>query len=64
MAQVDTAIIVTPILYHEKPDVKDETKVSQLKELLANGYRVKIVNNFKYEDAVYAHYILEREREW
>lgn len=64
MKQVDTASLVVPILYHEKPNVKDETEGPQLNELLAAGYRIKIVNNFEYEGTVYAHYILEREREW
>lgn len=63
MKQVDTATVVTPILYREKPDLKDETEVPNLYELLAAGYRIKMVNDFEYEGAVYAHYILERGSE-
>jgi hypothetical protein len=53
----------TPILYHEKPDVRDDAKVPGLYELLAAGYRIKMVNDFEYDGAVYAHYVLERESE-
>lgn len=62
MTEVDTAIVVTPILYCEKPGIKDDTKIPQLNELLASGYRIKIVNNFEYKGAVYAHYVLEKEK--
>lgn len=63
MAQVDTAIIVTPILYRESPNIKNEPGIPNLNKLLENGYRIKIVNNFEYEGAVYAHYVLERTNE-
>ena len=49
MAQVDTAVVLAPVLYREKPNIKDETEVPDLHELLASGYRIKIVNNFEYE---------------
>lgn len=63
MAKVNTAVMVTPILYHEKTDIKGETKIPQLNKLLAAGYRIKIVNNFEYNGVMYVHYILEKESE-
>lgn len=63
MKQVDTAMVLVPILCREKPDVKDETKVPDLHELLAAGYRIKMVNDFEYDGAVFAHFVLERESE-
>lgn len=59
---IKTAIVTVPILNMDdnKPNIKSDVQVN-LKSLLDEGYRVKIVNDILYHDVMFAHYILEKE---
>lgn len=58
---IKTAIIVVPILSSDnKPNITTDAKVD-LKNLLDEGYRIKIVNDILYHDVMFAHYVLEKE---
>lgn len=58
---IKTAIVTVPLLVGDsKPNINSDIQVD-LKSLLNEGYRIKIVNNVLYHDVVFAHYILEKE---
>lgn len=59
---IKTAIVTVPILNVDDniPNVNSDVKID-LKSLLNEGYRIKIVNDIVYHDVVFAHYILEKE---
>ena len=59
---IKTAIVTVPILSmsDNKMDINSNIRVD-LKSLLDEGYRIKIINNVLYHDVVFAHYILEKE---
>jgi len=59
---IKTAIVTVPILSMSdtKMDINSNIRVD-LKSLLDEGYRIKIINNVLYHDVVFAHYILEKE---
>ena len=59
---IKTAIVTVPILSMDdnKPNTNSDVKID-LKSLLNEGYRIKIVNDIVYHDVVFAHYILEKE---
>ena len=59
---IKTAIVTTPILSmgDNKLNINSDVQVD-LKSLLDEGYRIKIVNDVLYHDVVFAHYILEKE---
>lgn len=59
---IKTAIVTVPILSMNdtKPNINSDVQVD-LKSLLNEGYRIKIVTDVLYHDVIFAHYILEKE---
>lgn len=59
---IKTAIVTVQILSMDdnKLNINSDAKVD-LKSLLEEGYRIKIVNDVLYHDIVFAHYVLEKE---
>ena len=59
---IKTAIVAVPILSMDdnKPNINSDVKVD-LRSLLDEGYRIKIVNDILYHDIMFAHYVLEKE---
>ena len=59
---IKTAIVTTPILSMDdnKLNINSDVQVD-LRSLLDEGYRIKIVNDIVYHVVVFAHYILEKE---
>lgn len=59
---IKTAIATVPLLSldNNKPNITSDVQVD-LKSLLDEGYRIKIVNDVLYHDVMFAHYILEKE---
>lgn len=59
---IKTAIVTTPILNMDtnKLNINSDVQVD-LKSLLNEGYRIKIVNDVLYHDVIFAHYVLEKE---
>lgn len=58
---IKTAIATVPLLsLDNKPNITSDVQVD-LKSLLDEGYRIKIVNDVLYHDVMFAHYILEKE---
>lgn len=62
-----TAVIMAPTLFLEQfrkslpEDLNPEKAKQKLDELLADGYRIKLMNDFVYEQVVFTHYVLEKE---
>ena len=69
---IKTAVITVPILKMDDDDsnmrsmdddnsnMRSNVEVD-LKSLLDDGYRIKIVNDVLYHDIMFAHYVLEKE---
>ena len=59
---IKTAIATVPLLSLDtnKLTINSDIQVD-LKSLLDEGYRIKIVNDVLYHDVMFAHYILEKE---
>lgn len=61
-----TAVIMVPTLFPEqwRKDFPESLNPEQAKQtldkLLADGYRIKIMNDFVYEQVVFTHYVLEK----
>lgn len=59
---IKTAIVTVPILSMDdnELDIRSDVQVN-LRILLDEGYRIKIVNDVLYHNVMFAHYILEKE---
>lgn len=63
---MSTAVIMVPTLFPEnlRPqfpgDLNPDKAKQKVDELLADGYRIKIMNDFVYEQVVFTHYVLEK----
>lgn len=56
-----TALVLLPTMWAgEKPIIKNSEDVD-LKNLINQGYRIKIMNDFEYNGSIYTHYVLEKE---
>lgn len=64
---MSTAVIMVPAIFpkdyrpHLPEGLNPEKAKARIDELLADGYRIKIMNDFVYEQAVFTHYVLEKE---
>lgn len=64
---ISTAVITVPALFPDElksqfPEGLNPVQAkNKLDELLANGYRIKIMNDFVYGQVVFTHYVLEKE---
>jgi hypothetical protein len=63
---MNTAVIMVPSIFpedfrpHFPEDLNPEKTKARVDELLADGYRIKIMNDFVYEQVVFTHYVLEK----
>ena len=66
---MSTAVIMVPILFpedfrpHFPENLNPEKSKQRLDELLADGYRIKIMNDFVYGQVAFTHYVLEKKEE-
>lgn len=62
-----TVVIMVPTIFPEEfrphfpAGLNPEKQKARVDELLADGYRIKIMNDFVYEQVVFTHYVLEKE---
>lgn len=63
-----TEVIMVPTMFREDfrwsvlPEtLNPEKQKAKLDELLSEGYRIKLMNDFVYEKVVFTHYVLEKE---
>lgn len=61
-----TAIIMVPTLFDNTlkdwPEgLNPQEQKATLEKLLAEGFQIKIMNDFVFRDIVYTHYVLEKE---
>lgn len=56
-----TALVLLPTMWTgEKPIIKNSEDVD-LKNLINQGYRIKIMNDFQYNGTCWTHFVLEKE---
>lgn len=62
-----TRTVLLPVLYRREDEelldgsLNPEMQRQKLESLLAQGYTVKIANEFEYEHIHFTHYVLEKE---
>lgn len=62
-----TTIVLMPVLFRREDEeqldcsLNPERQRQKLENLLAQGYKVKIANEFEYEHIHFTHYVLEKE---
>ena len=61
-----TLIICVPTLWREgdleEMDIDPNTQKETLDDALNKGYRVKIMNNYEYENILFSQYVLEKRK--
>jgi hypothetical protein len=64
---MNTAVIMVPSIFpedfrpHFPENLEPEKAKARVDELLADGYRIKIMNDFVYGQVAFTHYVLEKE---
>lgn len=63
---MNTAVVMVPSLFENNINdwpagLNPVEQKATLDKLLADGYRIKIMNDFVYRDIVFTHYMLEKE---
>lgn len=64
---MSTAVIMVPAIFPEEyrphfpKDLNPEKAKARVDKLLADGYRITIMNDFVYGQVAFTHYVLEKE---
>lgn len=63
---IKTAVILMPVLWvkgeaPENIEISASKSKSELEDLINQGCRIKMMNDFEYKGVLYSHYVLEKE---